>query len=109
MLTYCHFRRKVLFLLITLFYSMTLAYASGFPYGKTLSSESMQRMEKIDFLIREYQEAARKRFFIDLPPFKQKWDVEYRHKINKIDSLIKDSLRYPDVYYNILLFDKRIY
>ncbi len=38
----------------------------------------------------------------------KKWDVEYRNKINRINSLNRNSLRYPDVYQNILLFDERI-
>ncbi len=68
----------------------------------------MRRMDKINAFISEYREAARKRFFIDLPLSREKWDAEYRDKINKINSLNKNSLRYPDVYYNISLFDERI-
>lgn len=100
--------KKILLLFIILFYCETSAYGSYFPYSKTYSSENMRRIEKIDALISEYREAARKRLFIDLPPFREKWEVEYHDKINKLNSLNKNSMRYPDVYHNTLLFDQRI-
>ncbi len=64
--------KKILLLFIILFYYETFTYGSYFPYGKTCSSENMQRMDKINVFISECREAARKRFLIDLPRSREK-------------------------------------
>lgn len=101
--------KKIFFLFILLCCCNSFTYGSYFfPYANTWSSENMNRIEKIDFFIREYRNEASRKLFIDFPPFRSKWEAEYHDKINKLKPLVKNSLRYPDVYYNILLFDQRI-
>jgi hypothetical protein len=64
--------KKTLFLFIFLFCCEIFAYGSYFPYSKTWSSENMQRIAKINVFISEYREEARRRFFLDLPPYREK-------------------------------------
>jgi tetratricopeptide (TPR) repeat protein len=56
----------------------------------------------------KYEEAARSRFLDELPPYREKWESKYHDQIAKLNSLFRHSMRYPDVYQNILLFDQRI-
>lgn len=67
-----------------------------------------QHLGNIRGLINQYEEIARRNFLRDLPPYREKWETEYHDKIKHINSLKRNTLRYPDVYQNILLFDQRI-
>jgi tetratricopeptide (TPR) repeat protein len=84
------------------------AFTYGFPYANSWSSEIEWRMGNIRASIMEYEEAARSRFLKELPPYREKWEAKYHDQIAKINSVIRHSMRYPDVYQNIFLFDQRI-
>jgi tetratricopeptide (TPR) repeat protein len=84
------------------------AFTYGFPYANSWSSEIEWRMGNIRASIKDYEEAARSRFLKELPPYREKWEAKYHDQITKLNSLIRHSMRYPDVYQNILLFDQRI-
>ena len=56
----------------------------------------------------EYEEAARSRSLKELPPYRDKWEAKYHDQIAKLNSFARHSMRYPDVYQNIFLFDQRI-
>lgn len=89
-------------------FSSQYMFSVYFPYEKDLSPETFQTIQDIDFYINKYKHPG-ENVFLYLACFRNKpWAVNYRAKIAEIDSLTKDSLRYPDVYQNILLFDQRI-
>ncbi len=94
--------RNFLCLFIILFISK--AFADD-PYGYALNSTHLRN---IKILIDQYEGTARKNFLFDLPPYREKWETEYREQIKQLNSLRRNTLRYPDVYQNILLFDQRL-
>lgn len=98
--------KKALILFLILFYCKTFTY--GCPYAGSISSEIMWKMEYIRARIMEYEEAGRSRFLKHLPPYRDKWEWKYHERIDKVSSLERNSMRYPDVYQNIILFDERL-
>lgn len=99
--------KRTLLLFLVLFYCKTFTY--GCPYASSWSPEIECKMEMIKASIMEYEEAARSRLLLRLPPYRQnKWEWKYHKKINKLNSLLRHSMLYSDVYHNIFLFDQRI-
>jgi len=99
--------KKNLYLFVFLLAYETIA--NGYPYVVSpYSTEIAQNFAKIGVYIKEYERAAESRFLDKLPLYsKKKWEEKYYDQMKKLP-LAKGSLRYPDVYYNIWLFDKRI-
>lgn len=93
--------RKFFFLFIVLFINKTIA-------DEFYRCANNEHFVNIKLLIDRYVETARKNFLLYLPPYREKWETEYRNKIKYLNSLSRNTLRYPDVYQNILLFDQRI-
>lgn len=62
----------------------------------------------IRIYIDSYEEEARKHLLEDLPPYREKWEAQYFDQFKNLKSAMRFSLRYPDVYHNILLFDQRL-
>lgn len=64
---------------------------------------------KIQSLIHQYEETARKNFLDSLPPYREKWESKFHAKVREINSKFRPNpRRYPDVYQNILLFSQKI-
>lgn len=65
---------------------------------------------EIKSLIRDYEETGRKYFMDRLPPYRYKWQIKYHIRMEELQPPFTSifSMRYPDVYQNILLFNQKI-
>ena len=64
-------------------------------------------------MISEYEEEARRCGLKAVPPcapnYREKWEAKYFNQQFSLLSKERNSLRYPDVYQNILIFDQRLH
>ena len=80
-----------------------------FAEQKLCSCYSYDNFHKINNLIYQYEETARKNFLDGLPPYREKWESEFHAKVREINGKFRSNTRrYPDVYQNILLFSQKI-